>query len=34
MTSIVNSWNEWDPLRHVVVGRADGWLHSAVGAGK
>ena len=24
MTSIVNSWNEWDPLHHVVVGRADG----------
>ena len=21
---IVNSWNEWDPLRHVIVGRADG----------
>jgi len=20
---IVNSWNEWDPLKHVVVGRAD-----------
>ncbi|MEO1291858.1 MAG: hypothetical protein AAFV62_03355, partial [Pseudomonadota bacterium] len=20
----VNSWNEWDPLRHVIVGRADG----------
>jgi glycine amidinotransferase len=20
---IVNSWNEWDPLRHVIVGRAD-----------
>ena len=26
MTSktIVNSWNEWDPLKHVIVGRADG----------
>ena len=22
--SIVNSWNEWDPLKHVIVGRADG----------
>ena len=20
----VNSWNEWDPLKHVIVGRADG----------
>lgn len=24
MKTVVNSWNEWDPLRHVVVGRADG----------
>ena len=23
---IVNSWNEWDPLKHVIVGRADGTL--------
>ena len=22
--AIVNSWNEWDPLKHVIVGRADG----------
>ena len=22
--TIVNSWNEWDPLKHVIVGRADG----------
>ena len=22
--TIVNSWNEWDPLKHVSVGRADG----------
>ena len=21
---LVNSWNEWDPLKHVIVGRADG----------
>ena len=21
---VVNSWNEWDPLKHVIVGRADG----------
>ena len=24
MKTVVNSWNEWGPLRHVVVGRADG----------
>ena len=23
MATIVNSWNEWDPLKHVIVGRAD-----------
>ena len=23
-TTKVNSWNEWDPLKHVIVGRADG----------
>ena len=23
MKTVVNSWNEWDPLRHVIVGRAD-----------
>lgn len=22
--TIVQSWNEWDPLKHVIVGRADG----------
>ena len=22
--TIVNSWNEWDPLKHVIVGKADG----------
>ena len=21
---IVNSWNEWEPLKHVIVGKADG----------
>ena len=21
---IVNCWNEWDPRKHVIVGRADG----------
>ena len=20
--TVVNSWNEWDPLKHVIVGRA------------
>ncbi|MCY4231980.1 MAG: serine/threonine protein kinase, partial [Alphaproteobacteria bacterium] len=24
MKTVVNSWNEWDPLRHVIIGRADG----------
>ena len=23
MVKIVNSWNEWDPLKHIIVGRAD-----------
>ena len=37
MTRIVNSWNEWDPLKRVIVGRPEGtqvtspepgyWLH-------
>jgi len=26
MTTIVNAWNEWDPLKHVIVGRADGGM--------
>ena len=26
MTKIVNAWNEWDPLKHVIVGRADGGM--------
>ena len=21
---IVNSWNEWDPLKHIIVGKANG----------
>jgi len=21
--TVVSSWNEWDPLKHVIVGRAD-----------
>ena len=24
MPKIVNSWNEWDPLRRVIVGRPEG----------
>lgn len=24
--TIVSSWNEWDPLQHVIVGRADGTM--------
>ena len=28
---IVNSWNEWDPLKHVIVGRADGTCIPAPG---
>ena len=26
---VVNSWNEWDPLKHVIVGRADGTMIQA-----
>ncbi len=29
MATIVNSWNEWDPLKHVIVGRADGTMVQA-----
>ena len=29
MTTIVNSWNEWDPLKHIIVGRADGTMVQA-----
>ena len=27
--TIVNSWNEWDPLKHIIVGRADGTMIQA-----
>ncbi|MBW2057156.1 MAG: serine/threonine protein kinase [Deltaproteobacteria bacterium] len=27
--NIVNSWNEWDPLKHIIVGRADGTMVQA-----
>jgi N-dimethylarginine dimethylaminohydrolase len=26
---VVNSWNEWDPLQHVIVGRPDGTMIQA-----
>ena len=26
---IVNSWNEWDPLKHVIVGKTDGCCITA-----
>ena len=29
MATIVSSWNEWDPLKHVIVGRADGTMVQA-----
>lgn len=27
--TIVNSWNEWDPLQHIIVGRAQGTMVQA-----
>jgi glycine amidinotransferase len=27
--TIVNSWNEWDPLKHIIVGRAEGTMVQA-----
>lgn len=27
--TVVNSWNEWDPLKHVIVGRPDGTMVQA-----
>jgi glycine amidinotransferase len=27
--TIVNSWNEWDPLKHIIVGRAEGTMIQA-----
>ena len=27
--TVVNSWNEWDPLEHVIVGRASGTMVQA-----
>ena len=42
MTKIVNCWNEWDPLKRVIVGRPEGtcipapnpgWWHDLPEAG-
>jgi len=27
--TVVNSWNEWGPLKHVIVGRATGTMVQA-----
>ena len=27
--TVVNSWNEWDPLKHVIVGRPDNTMIQA-----
>jgi len=27
--TVVNSWNEWDPLKHIIIGRADGTMVQA-----
>jgi glycine amidinotransferase len=27
--TVVNSWNEWDPLKHIILGRADGTMVQA-----
>jgi len=27
--TVVNSWNEWDSLKHLIVGRADGGMVQA-----
>ena len=27
--TVVNCWNEWDPLKHIIVGRADGTMVQA-----
>ena len=31
MAKIVNCWNEWDPLKRVVVGRPEGTTITAPG---
>lgn len=32
MAKIVSSWNDWDPLKRVIVGRCDNSVHPAGGA--
>ena len=32
MAKIVNSWNDWDPLKRVIVGRCDNSIDPARGA--
>ena len=27
--TVVNSWNEWDPLKHIILGRCDGTMFQA-----
>jgi glycine amidinotransferase len=27
--TVVNSWNEWDPLKHIIIGRPDGVMVQA-----
>ena len=27
--TVVNSWNEWDPLKHIIVGVATGTMVQA-----
>jgi hypothetical protein len=27
--TVVSSWNEWDPLKHIILGRADGAMIQA-----
>ena len=29
MATLVSAWNEWDPLKHVIVGRAEGTMVQA-----
>ncbi len=42
MAKIVNCWNEWDPLKRIVVGRPNGsaiaapepgWMYNCAGGG-
>lgn len=31
MPKIVNSWNEWDPLERLILGRPDGTQSGSAG---